>query len=214
MPHTKATAPTSFETTPNKHQQKAEATRRKLLKSAQRIFARDGFEAARIEDIAAEAGHSRGAFYAHFAQKEDLFFALVEEQAQKHREHMRSVLEKCASDEERLEALRTYYANRVSDRQWSILVLEFKLYALRHPKLRAKLAKMYRSIRLKMKWDGLERIWPEQLRCSAEEVDVRKLALHVMLNGFALERAYDPTSLPEAEVAELLRKLFDFIMTY
>jgi AcrR family transcriptional regulator len=65
----------------NKHQQKTEATRRKLLEAALQVFSRDGFEAARIEDIAAESGYTRGAFYANFDTKEDLFFALLEEQA-------------------------------------------------------------------------------------------------------------------------------------
>ena len=61
----------------NKHQQKSEATRRKLIDAALRIFARDGFEAARLEDIAKESGHTRGAFYANFDTKEDLFLALL-----------------------------------------------------------------------------------------------------------------------------------------
>src|SRR5579862_4390803 len=65
----------------NKHQQRTAATRRGLLDAARRIFARDGFEACRIEDIAAAAGHTRGAFYAHFSAKEDLFFAIFEREA-------------------------------------------------------------------------------------------------------------------------------------
>ncbi len=64
-----------------KHQQRTEATRHALLEAALRIFARDGFEASRIEDIAGATGHTRGAFYAHFNSKEDLFFALFEQQA-------------------------------------------------------------------------------------------------------------------------------------
>ena len=44
---------------------------------------RDGFEAARIEDIAAASGHTRGAFYANFETKEDLFLALLEQQSVK-----------------------------------------------------------------------------------------------------------------------------------
>ena len=47
--------------------------------AARRVFARDGFEVARLQDIAQEAGKTRGALYSHFADKEDLFFALIEE---------------------------------------------------------------------------------------------------------------------------------------
>ena len=55
------------------------ATRRKLLTAAKRIFAQNGFEAARLEDIAGGAGYTRGAFYANFESKEDIFFALLED---------------------------------------------------------------------------------------------------------------------------------------
>src|SRR5260370_39615254 len=59
--------------------ERTEATRRKLLAAAERIFARDGFEAARLEDIAAGAGYTRGAFYANYGGKEEIFFALLEQ---------------------------------------------------------------------------------------------------------------------------------------
>ena len=47
--------------------------------AAEQTFARDGYEAARLEDIAARAGYTRGAFYANFESKEDIFFALLEQ---------------------------------------------------------------------------------------------------------------------------------------
>src|SRR5579872_6765002 len=62
--------------TVSRQQLRTETTRRKLLGAAERIFARSGFEAARLEDIAALAGYTRGAFYANFEGKEDIFFAL------------------------------------------------------------------------------------------------------------------------------------------
>src|ERR1700733_5360973 len=55
---------------------RSERTRVALLAAAEKIFARDGFEASRIEDIAAEAGRSRGAFYANFLNKTEVFLAL------------------------------------------------------------------------------------------------------------------------------------------
>ena len=50
------------------------------MQSAEKIFARDGFEAAKLEEIAADAGYTRGAFYANFDSKEDLFLALLEKE--------------------------------------------------------------------------------------------------------------------------------------
>ena len=51
-----------------------EDTRRRIYQSAMDIFRRDGFAAARIDDIAAAAGVSHGAFYFHFATKEEVLF--------------------------------------------------------------------------------------------------------------------------------------------
>ncbi len=195
----------------NKHQQKTKATKKRLLKSALRIFTRDGFERASIDDIAAEAGYTRGAFYAHFQSKEDLFFAMLEEESHKHFEALTEVMQGLASERERLEALREYYVTRVADRQWSILTVEFKLYALRHPKLRAKLAGTYRSIRSKMKWSDIARVWERRPEHNSEADETVRVALQVVLNGLVLERAYDPASISDNQVSELLRTLFDFL---
>ncbi len=196
----------------NKHQQKTETTRRKLLTSARKIFARDGFQAARIEDIAADAGHTRGAFYAHFPAKEDLFLALLEFQARTHKERIRHLLENCSGEEERLQCLRGYYVARLSDREWNMLMLEFKLFALRHGKLRARLAAAHRRIRDSLHLELIQELLPERLRTDADLFELRRLGLEAMLNGLALERAYDPKRISETDAARLLGHAFDTML--
>ncbi len=197
---------------PNKHQQRTEATRRKLLKSARRIFARDGFEAARLEDIAGHAGHTRGAFYAHFKSKEDLFFALLEQQARDHIQNIRRLMESCPDPEHGLQALREYYVERIADRQWVMLMLEFKLFAIRHAKLRAKLAEAHRRIRSSLKIDLIGSLLPARLQRNAEADELRRTALEAALNGLVLEHAYDPKRISEDEIASILRLIFNMLM--
>lgn len=55
-----------------------ERTRERLMDAAFDTFAEEGFAAASVEAISERAGFSRGAFYYHFASKEELFLALVE----------------------------------------------------------------------------------------------------------------------------------------
>ena len=55
-----------------------EATRRRLLDAAIHVLARDGYSAARIEDIAAEAGVTRATFYLHFGSKSDIIQTIVD----------------------------------------------------------------------------------------------------------------------------------------
>jgi AcrR family transcriptional regulator len=54
-------------------------TRAALIAAARRVFERDGFIAARIVDVAAEAGVATGSFYTYFDGKEEAFTAVMEE---------------------------------------------------------------------------------------------------------------------------------------
>jgi AcrR family transcriptional regulator len=54
-------------------------TRRALLDTARQVFADNGFQATRTEEIVQRAGLTRGALYHHFRDKEDLFRAVHEE---------------------------------------------------------------------------------------------------------------------------------------
>ena len=56
----------------NKREAQREETRRRLFSAALDVFRRDGVDAARIEDIVAQVGVSRGSFYFHFPTKEDV----------------------------------------------------------------------------------------------------------------------------------------------
>lgn len=49
-----------------------------LLEAARVEFAREGFERARIEDVARRAGVSKGAFYLHFRGKQDAFREILQ----------------------------------------------------------------------------------------------------------------------------------------
>jgi TetR/AcrR family transcriptional regulator, acrAB operon repressor len=60
----------------------AEQTIRALLDAALKVFSREGYAAARLEDVAKEAGVTRGAIYRIFGSKPALFSRLVEETAE------------------------------------------------------------------------------------------------------------------------------------
>jgi len=195
-----------------KHQRRTDATRRALLDAAYRIFARDGFEASRIEDIAGATGHTRGAFYAHFQSKEDLFFALFEQEAGDRLRDLRSVLERCPDSGLRLRALRKFFVGRVSDRQWVMLALEFKLFALRHPRLRAQLARTHRRIRESLKLETITKLLPELMKDRRESRELRRVALEAVLNGLVLEHAYDPETISQSQATAVLGRMFDILM--
>jgi TetR/AcrR family acrAB operon transcriptional repressor len=85
--------------------EEAEATRQALLATALRVFGRQGYAGSRLEDVAQEAGVTRGAIYHHFAGKADLWLALVADAAQRMQPVMESALAEGSSP---LESLRRY----------------------------------------------------------------------------------------------------------
>ena len=54
--------------------------RRQIIDGARRVFINMGFDAASMNDITREAGVSKGTIYVYFANKEELFEALIEEE--------------------------------------------------------------------------------------------------------------------------------------
>jgi AcrR family transcriptional regulator len=196
----------------NKHQLKTEEMRRKLLKSARKIFAKDGFEAARLEDIAKDAGHTRGAFYAHFASKEDLFFALLEQQIYRHLEKVQTLLHAESDAKSKLRVLRGYYVERLADPNWSILMLEFKLFAFRHPKVRARLAGAHRAMRASFQVPGLTDLLSSDRSQSGMSRDAMKIVLEGFVQSLILQRAYDPISLSSRDATQALGEVFDLLV--
>jgi AcrR family transcriptional regulator len=61
-------------------EERRDATRRALIAAARRQFAENGYSATNTPAIAAEAAVTRGALYHHFADKQALFEAVVEEE--------------------------------------------------------------------------------------------------------------------------------------
>jgi AcrR family transcriptional regulator len=59
-------------------QQRSEETRTKIIEAAIKLFSGRGFNASSVDDICAEAGISKGAFYHHFESKRALFLALLD----------------------------------------------------------------------------------------------------------------------------------------
>ena len=180
-------------------QERAIQTRKDLLDAARRIFARDGFEVARLHDIAEDAGKTRGALYAHFADKEDLFFALIEDDIRRDGAFFEKSLRPDSSLEERIQAMSTHMEALVFDRQRILLYLEFKMYAIRHPHNPKRLADLHAALCAK----GLAKkgkLLPELLVSGEKRRRAVYAAFASVLDGLALNFYFDPAGLTRSEV--------------
>ena len=57
-------------------------TKERILMTARRLFARDGYEAVSVSAIAGELGMTKGALYKHYRNKRDIFDSIVERMVQ------------------------------------------------------------------------------------------------------------------------------------
>ena len=57
-------------------------TKEKILNTALRLFARDGYEAVSVRHISEELGMTKGALYRHYKNKRDIFDSIVERMIQ------------------------------------------------------------------------------------------------------------------------------------
>lgn len=109
-------------------------TRQQLLAAATEVFARRGYAAARIDEVAERAGFSKGAVYSNFSSKDDLFMALMQDQAA-------TLVDRFEAAPPDVAGLRDVYAGSTAAERadsWA-LSTEFTLYALRRPELHGAL---------------------------------------------------------------------------
>jgi AcrR family transcriptional regulator len=93
------------------------AKRAQILEGAGRVIGRMGYDAASVNDIAREAGVSKGTIYVYFSSKEDLFEELMEEVRESLFRELEAELERPGTLKDRLLRYATVLAARLcSDR--------------------------------------------------------------------------------------------------
>jgi AcrR family transcriptional regulator len=120
-------------------------TRETLLDAAEIVFAEKGFYRATLDDIATRAGFTKGAVYSNFRNKEDLLLELLNRRTDQLIEAVDTLLESETPDASgQFPTIRELVEQGAffTDETWGILSLEFRLYALRQPEVRHKLAEL------------------------------------------------------------------------
>ncbi|TDN69229.1 TetR family transcriptional regulator [Paraburkholderia sp. BL10I2N1] len=116
-----------------------EQTRLRLLDAAALSIARKGLAATSVEDIAAQAGYTRGAFYSNFNSKSDLFVELLRLDHRNIQENLRKLLDAAPSSEELQKQLTLLYAQRYRDENNYVIWAEARLHAMRDDRFRQRM---------------------------------------------------------------------------
>jgi AcrR family transcriptional regulator len=179
-------------------------TRDLLLNAAEQVFARVGYEKALVEEIAEAAGFSKGALYAHFKSKEELFLALYETKTASSLAKLRHALDSAPTREEKIDAFRSFYINMSKEKDWALMILEVKLFIRRHPEVREKLRQIDERVADNME-GALTRLFGKSARAAGE-------ALGGIFSALVLEADLEPDFLPERKMRTMLGTIFDALL--
>jgi AcrR family transcriptional regulator len=180
-------------------------TRRRLLDSAEMVFARHGFHRASVEEIAREAGATTGALYSNFTGKEDLFLALFEERIATDVGDYSQIVAAGRTFEEQARGAADHWMAILRERpDYFPLLIEFWAYAIRVPELRDRLADRFAALRsasTRLVSEGAEQLgFPP----STEAAPLLGLLINALGNGLALEKLVDPDAVSDAVYGDLL----------
>lgn len=122
---------------------KRERTRAKLIEVAAQIIGEKGYERVTLEEVAKQAGMTRGAIYGNFKNREDLILAVVGTRWQP----IAPLWQPGASLKEQLRLLgEAVVASIPARRTQAMGAFSFQQYALTHEDLRARLVEMNADI--------------------------------------------------------------------
>jgi AcrR family transcriptional regulator len=191
-------------------EQSRDQTRQRLLDAAQSIFLSKGFVAASVEDIAEQAGYTRGAFYSNFSSKSELFLQLLKRDHENVMADMRAIFEAGESRSQMEARVLDYYSAHFRENDCFLLWMEGKLQAARDPDFRVGFVACLRELRAAT--TEYIRQFSAQvgtpLPLPAEQLAVGLLALS---DGMQFSVAFDPQAvtpeMTEAVLAGFFRRV-------
>jgi AcrR family transcriptional regulator len=186
--------------------EQTERNRSRVLDAARRVFMERGYHGATLEQIAEEAGFSKGVVYSQFESKADLFLALLEKRIEERAVENAELVANLAG-EQAIAAMTEHFVQVArSTPEWGLLVAEFRIHAARNPELNRRYAEAHERT---IGW--LSSLLEDLYRRAGEELPFppRHMAELVMAVGIGaeLEQAANPDALQGPFVADLMARL-------
>lgn len=175
-----------------------EETRRALVQSASEIFARRGYHAATVDEIAENAGYSQGALYSNFASKDALLQATAQAYVEQQAERWAQDFQAAKDAEAQLRAPADAWMAAVSERpEEFLLFMELWALAARNPSLKKGFAAAWSSGRSFMA-EAVSQIAAEANLGLTEQGTADAVALVDALGiGLAVRKMVQPEVVPD-----------------
>lgn len=180
-------------------------TRNRLLASAATLFAERGVNGASVEQIAEDAGFSRGAFYGNFANKHELVIELLEQRTATELDEVSAI----AAGPAPFDALREWHRDRAGNLAgWLSLRTELLLYAIRNPEFRPRMAERER-VALDAHTASVEQAFAERSTEPPASSEFLALIVHALEDGLLFQRMLHPEDVNDDVVVDAA----EFLMT-
>lgn len=114
-------------------------TTQRLLAAARKLIANRGLSDTSLEDIAEEAGYTRGAFYSNFSSKGDLFIELLRRDHEATNAQLRALQDDSLPLDRIQQRIREIYTRMYSTNESFMIWTEARMLAARDAKFRVKL---------------------------------------------------------------------------
>jgi AcrR family transcriptional regulator len=187
-------------------------TRATLIAVGRKHFLRFGLGGAVTEKIAEDAGYSRGALYANFEDKEDLFLAVIREEQACRSNIFRSILRDEPSSKKRLRKMRDTIADTLTDRDWIVLRAEFEAGALRSERIRRSFVEMHR-LQIHDFGELVKDLLKSSEVISRLKPDDFIMVIYSLAHGLAVTQKILGAELSEKNTRSLIQSLFDQLMS-
>jgi AcrR family transcriptional regulator len=183
-------------------------TRELLMESAATVAARRGIERASLDEVAERAGFTKGAVYANFSNKEELFLAMLDAHFEARLEELdRIVSTEADPDTQAREAAEGLMRMLDAQPEHHRLFFEFAVHAARNEEFREQLVARYRALRERLADLLAERVERLGIDPVVPPADVAAMAF-AMANGMALERLLEPEAVPGTLFGEMMATFF------
>lgn len=178
---------------PSSRAQSKAWTRERVLNSAQQVFAERGYDGASITEIAKVADVAVGSVYLHFATKQDLFWAVVNQRLDTEERAAKAAL---SSDSTRfIERYNQRVVEAAERRDEVALQTEMWLHAIRDDPFREQMADRQGQVRTMVsRLIGQLRDSETEWLLSDDELAVVAVSL---FRGLVQHRCVDTTAVPE-----------------
>jgi AcrR family transcriptional regulator len=175
-----------------------------ILAAALQVFADRGFDRATLDDIARLAGFTKGAVYSNFSSKDEVFYALLDQQIEHRLSATLQAVQSVTPAASASAIGEAMAAASVAEREWQLLFLDYWARAVRDPQLREQFVAHRRRLRSAIA-DALTEILPTQVGTLTRR-DLATVAL-MLSNGYAIEALADPEDTRIELVGTVLQKL-------